>query len=266
MRKSVVVALLLAGCGGGGDDTQVASNPAPSPVAVAPSPVAPSPAPSPAPISPIAAPPSKAPEPAPVSPPPADPPTIPAPAPSIDAVILNMALGTLVQGPVGPNTVGQPLGFAGDNAFVAQTYHSSPIDPGTYRFWSAAPDWTPDMVGTRTKLQRAILSITHTRTGTGYWLGDRMEANGTLLISPDGFAASGQIPLNIGLADWQNGPYSAKLLVQTDADNTVFRLCWDLKLPDVIRLSCGIFDRYSAAFKGVHVVDDSFGQGPLTWR
>ncbi len=252
MRASVVVALILAGCGGGSDETSVSANP----------PVAPSPAtPSPAVPGPALIPPPKAPDaPAPV-PPPGTLPVAPTPKPSIDASVLNIALGLQLQ----PIIPAEPQGFEGKPAFVGQDFHRDQFDPGTYRFWSAATTWTPDLVGSRTELRRTILTINQELHGTGEWLGEFMEADGTMLIKRHGFYIDGTIELDRSLAEWQGNGYSATLIVQSD-DEPNWRLCWNLKLPSITRLSCGIFDRTTAAFRGAHIVDDSFGQGPLTWR
>jgi hypothetical protein len=42
-------------------------------------------------------------------------------------------------------------------------------------------------------------------------------------------------------------PWLVQLRSRSDPrSNTIFRLCMHFKLPDVIRLSCGIFDRLAA--------------------
>jgi hypothetical protein len=43
-------------------------------------------------------------------------------------------------------------------------------------------------------------------------------------------------------------------------------VCWHVRLPTVIRLACGLYDELTSDPRGIHVVDDSHGLGPLTWK
>jgi hypothetical protein len=78
--------------------------------------------------------------------------------------------------------------------------------------------------------------------------------------------SNGPYQLNTTLAQWDAPPWFVQLQIQSDPrSNTVFRLCLHYRLPDAIRLSCGLFDRVTAEHRGVYLVDDSQGLGPRTW-
>ncbi len=92
----------------------------------------------------------------------------------------------------------------------------------------------------------------------------------TTLTRPGTVALSdrnGPYQLDATLAQWDAAPWFVQLQIQSDPrSNTIFRLCMHYRLPDVIRLSCGIFDRLTAEHRGVYLVDDSQGQGARTWE
>lgn len=286
MKKThgwAVVAALLAGCGGGGgDDTAVSANPpAGPPAAEAPTPSpgpapaptvdipipGPKPSPSPSPVTEIPPAPEPAPDPAPSPPPPA--------GPTISAATLSTALGYLLTGPVAPNSMATLTSPPRTTSYAWQTFHRSPQDPGTYRFGSgstgsyglADPASAPQ---SRSQLRSTTIDIRDIPGGSR-WLGATMTADNVLLYKEGGFSISGDIELNRTIAQWDavesGAPWFAQLQVQTDANsNTVFSLCWHVKLPNVIRLSCAKFDRLTAAFRGVRIVDDSYGLGAWTWE
>jgi hypothetical protein len=92
----------------------------------------------------------------------------------------------------------------------------------------------------------------------------------TVMVRQEGDLAiqdADKVLLNTTHANWFGpSPYYVQLQVQSDTDPEAFRLCWHVIAPSVRRLSCGIYSRDSAAFKGTHVIDDSAGTGPRTFR
>jgi hypothetical protein len=92
----------------------------------------------------------------------------------------------------------------------------------------------------------------------------------TVMVRQEGDLAiqdDGKVLVNRTHASWFGpSPYYVQLQVQSDTDPEAFRLCWHVVAPSVRRLSCGIYSRDSAAYRGTHVIDDSAGAGPRTFR
>ena len=92
----------------------------------------------------------------------------------------------------------------------------------------------------------------------------------TVMVRQEGDLAiqdNDKVLLNTTHANWIGpSPYYVQLQVASDTDPEAFRLCWHVIAPLVRRLSCGIYSRDSAAFRGTHVIDDSAGVGPRTFR
>jgi len=148
----------------------------------------------------------------------------------------------------------------------------SPIDaPGVYSLISRG--WNNS--DTRPRFDLAPLAITTAyipRTDRvfddGMSFGAELQANDTKLArsAPYAVVPESTVALNQTLAQWDAAPWFVQLQVQTDASTeTVFRLCFHVKLPNVIRLSCGKFDRTTGQLRGVFVADDSQGMGSLSW-
>lgn len=278
-----VLALLLAGCGGGGgEDTAVsASPPAADPPAVAtPAPIVAPPGITPAPIV-VAPPKAPAPIPSPVSapppivtpPPPAGSPPAPPAAtqPTISSDVLGMAIGTLVMGPVGANTVGTLTTAPGTTAYVGQDWKFDVLNHTTiYRHKSEGQGQTGNPRYDLAALGIEAIDYIKPDANGAYrsnWIGPDMTINGLNLTRAAPFDIGANVELNRTIAQWDAPPYFAQLQVQTDASSdTVFGLCWHIRVPGIIRLSCGKFDRLTAEFRGVRVVDDSQGLGALTWE
>jgi hypothetical protein len=243
LNSTALVALLLAGCGGGGSE----------PTAVSANPPAPAPAPGPATSPPLVA---ATPTP---SPGPASPPT---PTQLVDAAVVSQALGTQIMGPVGAQTQGRLLGGT-TMAYVAQDFHRDANDPGTYTFESGdASGATPDS----THPAVTFIDIRNSaRDQAGAWLGTVMMADLTFLEKEGGLLATGRLPLDSSLGQWNAAPWYADLRINQDVDPALFRLCWRVRLPNIDRLSCGKFDRLTAAFRGVYISDNSFGQQANIW-
>jgi hypothetical protein len=105
-------------------------------------------------------------------------------------------------------------------------------------------------------------------------LGSTMSAGSgpytTTLTGPAPVAITddkGPYELDTTLAHWEAAPWFVQLQIQSDRrSESMFRLCLHYRLPDAIRLSCGLFDRSTAEHRGVYVVDDSDALGAKTWR
>lgn len=98
----------------------------------------------------------------------------------------------------------------------------------------------------------------------------RDPAMPTVMVRQGGdlaFKDDERVLLNTTHASW-NGPSSTfvQLQVASDTDPTSFRVCWHISAPSVRRLSCGVFSRASAAFRGSYVIDDSMGTGARTFK
>lgn len=270
---AALIALLLVGCGGGGsDDPVVSANPpaAPPPSATAPSP---SLAPAPSPVTTVPPAPSPAPKPDPMNP--AQPaPALPSPAPvppgpSISAAVLSTAIGTQITGPVAANSVATLTMPPATLAYVSQDWKTDATYTTNY-FHSS--DGYPQTGSARYDLASLTLHATEQLVPQadgsyrGNWIGPNMTANGVNLTRGGAFDATDPVVLNRTIAQWDASPWFAQLQVQVDdSSDTVFRLCWHVKLPSIIRLSCGKFDRVTGDYRGAHIVDDSQGIGALTW-
>ncbi len=266
--KFTALALILAGCGGGGDDTAVSANPSPPPVAAAPTPAAPGPGkapePAPAPIAPAPKPPA-APEPQPA---PTPPPAAPTPVETISGEVLRRAMSTHFQigsadpAIANPIAIGSLEGDPTNQAHVRQSLtFNHPLDPPSTVYAQQSGTFQ------NSNLTNASIGVSflHQILGTELAAGSGPYTTILTRAAPFKLDESAYV-LDRTLAQWDLAPWFAQLQVQSDPrSNTVFRLCWHYRLPDVIRLSCGLFDRFSAEHRGVYIVDDSQGLGARTW-
>lgn len=268
--NAALIALLLAGCGGGGgeDQTAVSANPpapaatpapsaSPPPAAVAPIP-APTPSPAPSPVSAIPPAPPKAPEPPAASPPPAGQPSpAPAPAgPTISGAVLLAALSEWVE--PSDNPLAHGTSADGSTAYVYQRARQTPVDPRNYNNWSGGQTIALLQTGTSFAV-----------VGDGAELGAGFSSANTALVRSQPFRIqpNDAFPLDTTIAEWRAAPWFQQLQLQTDdLSNTVFRACWHFRLPQFIRLTCTKHDRLTGQFRGVHIVDDSDGLGAKVWR
>lgn len=262
VHSTVVIALLLTGCGGGGgSDTAVSANP---PAAEPPVAAAPTPAP-----TPIAAPPSKTPAPVETPDPetPSEPPAgeTPAAGPSVSAVVLESALRMMYE----PTSHASFAPFQGTGA-DSNVYISQATIQSVYQFATGLYFDPGDSDPPRYEVRNALV---RTPSVPDLLLGQALEVRDDLgvfipMSSAGGFnVTQPSYALDQTIAEWRAGDYFAQLQVQTDpASNTAFRLCWHLRTERIIRLACGRHDRLTGEFRGIVLVDDSLGLGPLTWQ
>ena len=285
-HATALIALLLSGCGGGGSDTAVSANPPAAPAPPSPAPATPQPAPAPpprvdgpAPVQipppagkpPVAAPvpapePAPTPSPEPPAPQPAPPPVppAPAPAPGISGAVLYKALRTTAPD---YNPTGTP--WVGESTTVPESYFTVYILAGSSRTWP-----TPTYISSAWPFSTSQLPEMGLFSTWLDGIGPTLRTTyGDMLERPEAFLINqgAQYPLDTTLATWaaQNpaDPWYAKFMLQTDSrSNTVFRVCWDARLPQVIRLWCTKHDRLTGDFRGIYVVDDSLGLGAHTWE
>ncbi len=276
MRTRIIplAALLVAACGGGGsDDTAVSANP-PAPVAATPQP-APAPPPRVDSPTPIGAPapkpeaPAPAPEPAPeppavpVPPPVSAPPAVP-PAPAISATVLESAIRMMYE----PTSHGSFAPFQGIEA-DSNVYISQATIRGQYQFATGLYFDPGDTDHPRYEVRNAAVQTASGSTLLDRVLSVRDDLNVvTWMSNAAGFSVTQpSYALDQTIAEWRAGIYYTQLQVQTDpASNTAFRLCWHLRTERIIRLACGRHDRLTGAYRGIVLVDDSLGLGPLTWQ
>lgn len=245
--------ILLAGCGGGSDDTAVSATPAPvsapapapAPAPVAAPPAAPAPAPAPTPAAPPIAPPAPVPAPQPA----------PAPAPTVSGDFLRsvIAIWNTAQGG-NPSAIGTAAD--GTRAYLDQRLLS---DMSSCQWGAQSAGWAGvDLPG-------AGVGGSCVYTGTYLTLAADM---GTLTRSePFVIDFTARFPINQVIAEWRNGDDFAQLIVQSDDDPAVLRGCWHLRAPALKRLACVRIDpdRLGLAL-GVYIVDDSLAYGVRTWR
>lgn len=280
---TLVAALLLTGCGGGGtDDTAVSATPpsAVPPVAVAPLPSVPPPmtiAPSPI-VAPVDPGPAKPPA---GSPPSAQPPT-PAPQPA--------------EGDYIPGKTVKAAMASGDGLYQS----AYEVDPAT-----GLPDRKKDLIllsitqlssgwfqqsipygfkmggssNVHSYPQRSVLlgtsysaegRFTLAQQATSGYAGDTafvslVRSDGPLEIRDDS-----KFLLNTTAAEWRGvdgSPDFLQLQISSSAQsNTVFKLCLHMSMEGVRRLACTLHDRNSGSFRGVQVLDDSAGLGVIEYR
>jgi hypothetical protein len=229
LRGLPLIALLMVGCGSDSES---------DPTAVSASPPAPA-----APPIPIRA--------------------TPAPPPgTVDSAIVAQSLGVQVTGPAGERTQARMAGGM-TMAYVMQDYRRGADGLGTYYFDSGDPTGaSPDA----THLAAALIDISSgPRDQPGAWLGTAMRANLLILEKQGGLMATGNLPLEAALGRWTAASWYAELRIQADPDPALFRLCWQIRLPSIERLSCGMFHRSTSAFHGIHVSDSSYGPDARVW-
>ena len=238
-RAIVVISVIAAGCGGGGG-----SDPAPSATAVAGVvEVAPSPTPAPSPVA-------QAPAPAPA----------PAPGQSIKGASIVRALTLQIPAIRGPETVSSPTRYV--MAF------SQSIRGGTYGFFTAQYASGSPFFG----LPTAGFSLIASPFNSSLYLAGTITANTssstggqqtvTVLSGADlNVEGDRDYALDAQVHRWVEGPWFAELLLQSTADPDVGRVCWQLRLPAVLRLECLRMRRSDGAVLGAYIVDDSPGAG-----
>lgn len=207
-------------------------------------------------------------------------------APAISGDVLIRALSLpRYSDPIDGAAAGQFTGGTPSTAtFVEQRVGPDPGAPqspgGAYAFESAGYMNRDPMIPPRYNLRDASAGGRWTMAGSGaqatFTLGEQFEGdNGQEIAALPGsgalvVAAAESYELDRTLAQWTNlqlaVPWDAALQIHSDDVPEWFRLCWQMTYPKVIRQSCGLFDRQSGDFMGVHVVDDSENLGPLVWR
>lgn len=279
MRRLTVVALLLAGCGGGSEGTAVSPSPAAPPVAAAPSPT-----------PPPAEPPAKAPEPAPIpaapKPPPAPEPPAPEPPAASPPPERPFVYGYLVKA---------AINSAAD--FIS-AYEVNPV--------TGLPDTSQDRVllamfqgndwEHRSQPQAYRCPVVeecgpqneHAYPFHGVFIEKLTTATGEFALgasalwsiagwqdrnpplwrdSPFVIRDNDKLTLNTTIAQWRAEPNFVQLQVSTfDPSNTVFRLCLHLRLDLVRRLACTLHDKDTALLRGAQILDDSAGLGGIEYR
>jgi hypothetical protein len=189
-----------------------------------------------------------------------------------DPVSGDVAAGRLTEGHVSTAT------------FVEQRVDRDEAQPpvGTYHFASGGYMNRGQEIPPRYNLRNARLNGRWQMSGSGseavFTLFDHLDAdNGQQirgLSRRDHFevSAARTYELDRTLAQWSiiEAPYywdAALAIHSDDARPDWFRLCWQMTYyPEVFRQSCGLFERQSGEFMGVHVVDDSDPPAPLVWR
>lgn len=282
MKKThgwAVVAALLAGCGGGGDDTAVSANPpAGPPAAEAP---APSPGPAPAPSVDIPAP---GPEPTAPAPEPNPEPT-PGPAPSplepyyppITGAALLKAITTYFVPDSEPKSIAtfvttQTPPGAG-LAYVAQEFHLSPSGEGTAIYSSGprtagtVPAYAINRVSVRTQYQADPNTFVLGTTMLGGMVGGaayEMFAPASVTITSQesyGTRVPSE-PIQLGVwTDPNVSVWRTELLVNREYERfnlSRFWVCWYITIYEAARASCTVHDP-SGNLIGVDIRD----RGPM---
>lgn len=254
MRASVVVALILVGCGGS-DDTAVSANP---PVAT--------PEPGKVPTTPF--------PPQPKPPPQAE-------APFVYGHLVKAAIQSLAEVPAyeldpltgRPDESGDMVQFTSrigpESAWEQRTQPRSyrcPVNtcgPHNDRYYPFAATmhevWT---VNGEFALGPDVI----------WSLAGWQERNDPLVRnSPFVIRDNDKLTLNTTIAEWRLEPNFVQLQVSTyDPSPAVFRLCLHLRLgaaQDVVRrLACSLHDKDTALLRGVQILDDSAGIGGMEYR
>lgn len=285
MKRAIppAVALLLAACGGGGSDSPAvsANPPAPAPATPA-APTQPPPA-APAPVgTPIGGPkPNPAPIPSPVSPPP----VVEPPAGGARLTVKGARIADALS--FGIN-VSRHLPWVNEPNFTLNQYQMFPVEGrrffefgqfsrinATGRPWvgmtiAASADRLQMPTGTGMRVG-ATLRAQASPQGQGYAPPDvtnptqtmiadttpvfASEGAGELLIEPDE-----DIDLDRTLMTWRNGRYFVQYQVHSVLNRPeLFRSCWHVLLPSVVRLACYTWSPDGVI--GESVSDDSDGLG-----
>ncbi len=178
----------------------------------------------------------------------------------IDGEVISRAMASWVDPSDMPTAFG--TGADGSRAFWQQRWNWTPVDPGQYVSVSGGDSltqlWVNAAMPLVSDLQRQISTT--------------LQAGTVLLYrgTPVPIGPGHNYPLDATIAEWPpaaQDPWFMQLMLQTEhRSNTVFRLCWHARVPNVIRLSCGLFDRLTGEYRGMVLVDDSNGLGAKTWR
>lgn len=250
----------------------------------------------PAAVSPSPTPPVATPDP---SPPPAPPPVeVPPPAeakPSITGEVLIKALswpryGNDIDGPVAGFLIGEErVTTATVEQVVRREPADSPTPEGAYSFRSSGYMNRDPFIPPRYNLNAATVNgrwaMSDGAAATTFSIGEEIEGNNQLrsvrMLRPGGWVvlASETYELDQTLSQWSSVPdpmtWHAAVQIQSDDVPELFRMCWETKFPhdddsliviSIDRVSCGLFNRQSGEFSGVHISDNFAGQGPLVWR
>jgi hypothetical protein len=261
----VVIACLIAGCGGGGgsDNTAVSGSPSEPPIAAAPTPSS-NPARSP-PASPPAA---GAPTPAPASPPAAPTPVPPAQQPGDAPAAANSVPGLLVwaalQKGVSPNPIAEPNTnyrrvLTDNREFIYLGRNEQTLALESHSF-------TSGMVGL---IKDRLVAVTV--TGSDGVI-DAVTANGLTMVGPQVDLRRVNPLLDESAGRWANGDSFVDLVVQSTSSEDQMRVCWNVQLPPpetapvqtspvpLRRLMCGVYSKTVPGLDvGGYVVDDFNG-------
>lgn len=245
-----LVSLVVCGCGGSSNDEAVASNP-PAP--------APAPAPDPAP--------APAPEP------------VPAPALSVDTSVLAAAICTSTQPIHGQPRVLAAVPGDPDKGLVTASQDCTADSVPVYYLSSGSYQRTPEIPYYPHLFLRVDLL---SRTGP-LELGSLLTVQTTesssvsdyQLTSASTFLLPGQQSVESGrtLHEWRAttaGEPVARLRLEgwtptADRPEPLFKVCWQVALPTINRITCSLHEVADGRFRGLEIVDDSAGTGPITW-
>lgn len=288
---AAVVSLILAGCGGGGSDDPVALAPAdpgattpaptdPAKPAPAPNPgVAPTPTPVPTPL-PTPKPPTPAPVPTPTPVPTPVPPAPTPPAPTPPAPAPEPAYGTYIMGDVllaamtlTPNQY--LVGYPEHDKSKPEAYYYQQSYPGSWGAQSGLNQYSSSYIFPYLAVNAA------TSYASGYY-----ELLEDMSMYDDGGSSGKSAYYNVvgkrfridvakkyvldqTVAEWKSvtgEPWFMQLQIgSTPTTNQVFLLCQHVKTKNVARRQCGIFDRQTAAYRGIRIDDDSRGVGVVSY-
>ena len=186
-----------------------------------------------------------------------------------------------IDGLVAGNLVGQsPVTSASVEQVVRRDPADSPAAEGSYYFASAAYMLRNPFIPPRFALRSSSVigrwamagSAADTTFAIGKQVSGDNEQMSVAMSKPEDWVvfASQTYELDQTLAQWSAVQdamtWNAAVQIQSDDVPGLFRMCWQMNYPQVVRLSCGLFERQSGRFSGVHVSDDFEGQGPLIWR
>ncbi len=260
-----LLALVLGGCGGDSSDQAVAGNP-PAP--------APSPSPSP---GPGAAPPPGAPAAPEPDPNPAPAPE-PAPTLTVDSDVLATALCTSTQ-PIS----GQPRVLAAapgrpDQGLVTAAQNCTADSVPVYFLSSGGYQGLPEVpyyadlflrVDLLSRIQPLELGSLMTVVAN-----ERAGVSSYALAAGSTFVLPGKETLTADrtLHEWHSATANdavVRLRLEsrtptTDRPEPMFKVCWHVVLPRVDRSTCHVHVLSDGSFKGLEIVDDSAGTGPIT--
>ncbi len=254
-----LIALLLAGCGGGGSDEQAVSANPPAAAAPAPAPDATPPSKIPTPAAPIVAPPAPPPV---ANPPAAPPPAAPPAGPTIKGSIVAKAMQTVTVDRGGPWGVAKPVGFEAAEIMLHQgpqyqlgtgvRFSDNGPQPGAYYY------------------RNMSMSVTATFSGS-MTLANAMAVDDSLaiiaLVGPElHVAAAEDVPLTKTLNTWSGaGDTFASLLISENGP-AGFNLCWNIATLSLKRLLCNTFERVDGNWRAIYVIDDDLEHGVKEYR